>query len=348
MWETSKRLTLGFALIALAAAILLVSDWQHRVPAPAEIPRVALFQYATRPLLDDCMDGVVEGLASEGWMPGQTVETRKFNAENDLPTANGIARAIVDERFDMVITITTPCLQVMASANREGKVVHVFGSVTDPFGASVGISRDDPLKHPSHLVGIGTFQPVKETFRLAKKLNPKLKTVGEVWNPGEACSDACTKLAREVCQELEIQLLEAHVDASSGVREAAQSLVSRGVEALWIGGDNTVEMATDAVAEVAASGRIPVFNNSPGQIGKGILFGLGANYHEVGRQTAQLAARVLRGADPAAIEIRNVMPRKLAVNLKILARVSPPWNLPEDVLKTAADVVDASGNLVAR
>jgi hypothetical protein len=98
------------------------------------------------------------------------------------------------------------------------------------------------------------MQPVAEALRLAKTLFPGLKTVGVVWNSAESNSEANTLIARDVCQELGINLLEANVDNSSGVFEAASSLVARGAQALWVGGDVTVIVAIDSVVAAARRG----------------------------------------------------------------------------------------------
>ena len=309
-----SRLVLGLLLIGLTSAVLLFSDLGHRV-VQSDSQRVAIFQFATRPLMDECVAGVLEGLKAEGFADGQGIQVEKFNAENDLPTANTIARLIVGRRYDLVITASTPCMQIFAGANQKGTVKHVFCAVTDPFGAGVGISREYPTKHPKHLAGIGTFQPVEKTFRIAKQLYPGLKRVGEAWNPAEACSEACTLKARAICRELGIELVEANVDSSSGVREAVSSLAARGVEAIWIGGDNTVEIAVDSVIEAARKANIPVFSNSPANLRRGLLFALGADYVEVGRTAGVLSGKILKGLDPASVPIKDVMPHRLALNL---------------------------------
>src|SRR5262249_31574858 len=153
--------------------------------------------------------------------------------------------------YDLVLTATTVSLQAVANANRDGKTMHVFGLVSDPFAAGVGLDRDHPLRHPRHLVGYGTMQPVAETFRLARRMFPGLKVVGEVGNPAEANSEVNTRLAREVSAALGIELREVQVDNSSAVREAASSLLARGIQAFWVGGDVTVTTAVDQVIAVA-------------------------------------------------------------------------------------------------
>jgi ABC-type uncharacterized transport system substrate-binding protein len=334
-----KRLLLGLLLIGLTAAILLYSDLQRR-QVRSELPRVAIFQFATRPLLDETVQGVLDGMASEGLVDGKDIRVGKFNAENDLPTANAIARSIVDQGFDLVVTVSTPCMQIFAGVNQKGSVNHVFCAVTDPFSAGVGISAEAPGEHPKHLTGIGTFQPVEATFRIAKQLYPELKRVGEVWNPAEACSEACTVKARAICRELGIELIEAHVDSSSGVREAANALAARGVQAIWIGGDNTVEIAVDSIVDVARRAAIPVFSNSPATVGRGLLFALGADYLEVGRAAGVLSGKILKGLDPGSVPVEDVMPRHLALNLSALKGLRDPWRVPPDVRASAAEVID--------
>ncbi len=340
-----KRLILGVVLILFASSVLLISDWQHRVAPAKPIPHVALFQFASRPILDEAARGLVDGLSERGYVQDKTILIQKYNSENDLPTANNIAKAIIDSDAKMVLTLTTPCLQAMASVNRDGKLIHVFGTVTDPFASGVGLNRNNSLNRPKHLVGIGTFQPVKESFNLAWKFFPHLKIVGNIRCPAEACSLECTKLAREVCREMGIELLEVTVDNSVDVLEAARSLVSRGAQALWVGGDNVVELALSSVIKAAREAKIPVFTNAPGTVAMGVLFGLGADYYEVGKAQGFLAADVLDGRDPASIPINNVIPKKLTINLDVLRSLRDPWHIPDDVMKSAAEVVGCQPHL---
>ena len=342
-WFTIKRLSLGIVLIALTSSVLLISDWNRRKPGGKRIPHVAVMQQASQAVLDEGVQGMIDGLAESGFVDGESIVTKRYNAENDLPTSNAIAKEITRGQFDLVLTASTLSLQAVANANKAGKTIQVFGLVSDPFGAGVGINREDPLDHPRDLVGIGTMQPVAEAFRLAKKLFPGLKTVGVVWNPAESNSEANTLIARETCKKLGIKLLEANVDSSSGVYEAASSLVARGAQALWVGGDLTVIVAIDSVVSAARNGRIPVFTNIPPNAKRGALFDLGANYYEVGRLTGDLAAEILRGTDPATIPVRNVVPEKLVINRLALEGLKDPWRLPQDVLTQADVLIDEAG-----
>ncbi len=324
-----RRLLPGLVLVALAASALLLSDLGRRRSASPARKRIALFSWTSRPILDDSVRGAVAALAARGWADGAGAEVVLMKPEGDNATAAAMAASIVDGNYDVAISFGTLALQSLAAANRDGKVKHVFCTVTDPAGAGVGISRLSPLAHPKWLAGIGTFQPVKAAFRLARQANPGLRRVGTVWCPCESNSEACVKEAREVSAELGIELLEASVDSTSGVAEATRAVVARGAEAIWIGGDNTVETAMSAIVEAARQGLIPVFANAPSHVDVGVLFGLGADYEAVGRYAGEIAASVLSGGDLAAVRIENVVPERLAVNPAALGGLRESWKLPK-------------------
>lgn len=340
----ARRLSLGLFLILLTSSVLLLSDLkQRRGGGKNSVPRIALLQHSSQALLDAGVQGILAALSENGYADGKNMVLTRYNSENDVATGNAIAKEITDGRFDLVLTVSTLSMQAVANANKAGKTTHVFGLVADPFVSGVGLQRENPLAHPKHFVGIGTFMPVADSFEMARRMFPGLSTVGVVWNVGESNSRAYTMKAREVCAQLGITLLEANVDNSSGVMEAAGSLVARGVQALWIGGDVTVLVASESLIGVARKARIPVFTLTPPTAERGALFDLGANFHEVGRQTGQLAVRILQGADPATIPIVNYVPTKLIINQQALAGLKDPWRIPEDALALADLVIDETG-----
>jgi ABC-type uncharacterized transport system substrate-binding protein len=341
--DALKKLAPGILLILAASALLLMTDRMHRTVATDKLPRIAIFQFASRPVLDDAVAGALQGLREQGFEPGKNLLVQTYNAENDLPTANAMARTIVEGGNRLVITFSSPLLQVMANVNKQGQIKHIFGAVTDPFAAGVGITRSG---HPAHLAGIGTFQPVRETFQLAKKMLPGLKRVGTVWNPGDAAAEACLLLARDEATKLGITLLEAQVESSAGVGEAAKALTAQGVQALWVGGDNTVELAMDAVVNAGRQAGIPVLTNAPSHLKAGAFLSLGADYVEVGRQTGILAAKVMKGLDPATIPVENLVPQQLALNLSALKGVREQWQVDAATRTQAAILIDESGKTV--
>ncbi len=345
-----RRLALGLSLIAAAGALLLVSDLgSRRTDKPAgekRVARIAILQHASQAILDQGREGMLAGLTERGWVEGKNLEVRRFNAEGDMPVSQAIAREITNGGYDLILTITTPSLQAVANANRTTQIPHVFALVADPVAAGVGITA--PLEHPPWLAGFGTMQPVAKAFQVAREMNPGLKKVGIAWNAAEANSEAQVKLARKVCADLGIELVEVTVENSAGVAEATGALTARGVEAIWVNGDISVITAIDSVVAAATRTGIPVFTVIPPNAKRGALFDLGADYFEVGRLAGDLAGEILNGRNPAGVPIENVMPEIQTLNLQALGKLRAGWTAPESLRSRAQLVIDESGAERAR
>lgn len=346
MWHTAKRLSLGVTLIVTAAAILLLSDPPRRTASTTGAGdrtfRVAVLQMASQPIMEDGARGVIDSLRAHGFEEGRNLSLKRFNAEGDTATVNAMAQELTGGSYDLVVTLSTPCLQAVANANKQRQVPHVFGMVTDPRQSGVGIGAG-PSDHPPYMTGLGTMQPVAESLRMAKDVFPGLARMGIVWNPAEVNSEINTRLARDACRELKIELLEANAESTAAVKEAVASLTSRDVDALWIGGDVTVLAAVDVVVRAAKQARIPVVTCIPGNATKGTLFDLGANYYEVGRETGRLAARVLSGESISQIPVTLSVPPKLLLNQTALTGLRDAWKFSPELLAKADTVIDAQG-----
>jgi len=337
-----RRLWLGILLIAATSSLLLFSDMSgRRVRTP--MAHVAILQHASQAILEEGVEGMLAALSENGFVDGQNISIQRFNAENDLPTANAIAKQLVSGEYDLVLTASTLSMQTVANANQSTRVPHVFTLVADPYRAGVGVTDDTPEGHPPYLTGVGSFLPVDSALQMAKQMLPGLKTVGLPWNAAESNSESFTIAARKAAEELGLELLEANVENSSAVLEAASSLVARGAQALFVTGDVTVLVATDSVVAAANKGGIPVFTLIPPSVERGTLFDVGANFHEVGYRSGMLAVQILNGTDPATLGVDNYVPERIAVNTTVAAKLRERWRIPDEVMEKAEIIVDETG-----
>ena len=336
-----KRFIRPLLFLLAVSSILLLSDLQNRKGASRNIEktRIAVFRFNSNQLQVETELGLLEKIrASEAFRNGH-IEIRRYCAEGDMPTANTVALNILSEKFNIVVSISTPGLQVMANANKHGQVLHVFCAVTDPVASGVGITGPAASQHPAHLVGIGTFQPVEDIFKIARRMNPDLKKVGVVWCTNETCSEACVKKARVICSELGIELVEMSVETISQVYETALAMCSKGVEALWIGGDNVVETAMELYVGAAAKSRIPVFTNNPKHALKGAMANLGANYFQVGQTAGEMVLSLINGLPTNQIEIKNIVPEKFFINDSVRKLMKGNWVIPQDLLSKTDSII---------
>src|SRR5262249_59618533 len=108
----------------------------------------------------------------------------------------------------------------IAKKKKKTQSINEFTVTPDPWSSGLGYNRKNPSAHPPYMTGHGSLQPVDKLFRLAREAHPNLKKVGVVWNPSEANSEAATVMARSICKELGIELVEVTVHSAAGVARA--------------------------------------------------------------------------------------------------------------------------------
>src|SRR5439155_25963233 len=152
---------------------------------------------------EEGINGAIKTSADLGYADSDLNENKRYNSESDLGTANAIAKEVTSGSYDLIVSASTLSLQTIANANKFGaRTRHVFGLVSDPYSAGVGIEATNHSIHPAYMTGYGSIQPVANIFRTARQMRPELKSVGLVWNAAEANSVAQTKIARVVCADL--------------------------------------------------------------------------------------------------------------------------------------------------
>lgn len=310
----------------------IVYGGETRSAAKAEQKRLALFAFSDNSAMEECISGVMQELQANGILKSHNIKVEQKNAQNEFHLAQSIAQDIVRQDYDYIITLSTPALQVTAQTNK--KIPHIFGCVSDPYRMGVA---ENAQNHLANLTGVATMDPIDQTFAVMRQVLPDAKTVGMVWNPAEACSEACTLLARQSAPKYGFELREATVSNTSEVMDAVNSLVSRGVDAFLTSGDNTVIMAVSSIGQALKSRRIPYFTNLPSAIERGSLVSVGADFNEVGRQTAKVVIRVLNGEEPRNIPILDFAPDKIYLNDSLAQEYG--LTFPQELVHRAAKIV---------
>jgi len=349
--QNLQRLSVGAGVIFAVSAVLLWADRGARIEAvnagesESRLPHIAIIKHASIAPLDDAEQGVMKILKRRGFGDGEGATYSVYNAQGDFATANAIAKTVVNDNVDLIVTLSTTSLQTVAAANRLLTVPkkHLFGITTDPFSAGVGVNREEPLDHPSYLAGVGSLAPIKALFEMVQKINPQVKRIGLVWNPAEVNSEASTMLARALVKELDMELLEGNAEKASDAGEVTQSLLSRGIDVLWLSTDVTTTTAQRVMIKAAARAGVPVVSSMLSSAEHGALLSLGASYYALGLEQGEMAADVLEGRTLASIPVINWTPVSLGLNLTALEGLRDPWVIPEAIAGQAQVIFDENG-----
>ena len=293
---------------------------------------IGISQIVEHPALDSAQKGFIDGMTAAGYVEGEDVVYDIANAQNDKNNALTIAQKFVNDKVDMIFAIATPTAQAAAQATTDIPIL--ITAVTDPVAAGLVETLDAP---GGNVTGTTDMNPIAEQLELVKKFVPDAKKVGVIYNSGEVNSEVQVEIAKEVAGDLGLEIVEASVATSSDVSQAAASLVGR-VDAIYIPTDNTVVSALETVLQVAEDNKIPVIAGEGDSVERGALATLGIDYYELGKQTAEMAVKVLKGEAPAGMVIETQKNMQLYINKTAAKNMGV--EIPADLLKEADKVFE--------
>jgi putative ABC transport system substrate-binding protein len=293
---------------------------------------VAITQIVAHPALDSVRKGVKDVLAEKGLVAGKNLKWEYESAQGNPSTAAQIAQKFAGESPDVIVAIATPSAQTAAAAAHNIPVV--FSAVTDPVGARLVKT----LKHPGHnITGTTDMLPVKKHLELIKQLVPNAKTIGTIYNPGEANSVTLVNMVKQIAPALGLKVVTSVATRSSEVLGAARSLVGK-VDAIYLPTDNTVISAAEAVIQVGKRNQLPVIAADTDTVKRGAVAALGFNYYDVGRQTGEMVYKILTGTKPGNIDVEGV--HKVSLYLNIASAKAMGVTLTPAMLHEAKVVID--------
>ena len=285
----------------------LISLHQLKADKKKDVFRIGISQFITHQSLDATREGFVDELAKQGYIEGKNIEIDLQNAQGEQRNLKTISQQLA-ESSDVVLAIATPSAQSLANTTQTTPVV--FSAVTDPVSAKLVESREHP---GGNVTGTSdqSSDAISTQINLIKKVLPKAKTIGILYTQSEPNSVVQKDEAKRLLEEKGFTVVEKTILDSNNVKAAAESLMAE-VDMVFVPTDNIISSTMETVKQVSIKHKVPVFGGSTEMIAVGGLYNYGTNYEELGRQTARMLIRVLKGENPENIAVE--LPEKLELN----------------------------------
>lgn len=315
------------ALILALAATAAIS-----LPVKAADVTVAVTAIVEHPALDAARDGVKDALAAAGYKEGENLKFVYQSAQGNPATAAQIARQFAGDAPDVIVPISTPSAQAVVSSTRDIPVV--FTAVSDPLGAQLVKNLDKP---GGNVTGLSDMSPVAEHVALIKEILPNVKTLGFLYNSGEANSASLLAALKTEAEKAGITIVESAATKSAEVQGATRALVGR-ADAIYVPTDNTIISALEGAVTVAEEAKLPLFTADTDSVKRGAVAALGFNYYDVGKQTGEVVVRILKGEKPGDVAVKVAAGTDLVINKSAATKMGVTF--PESVVKRATSVVE--------
>ena len=285
----------------------LISLHQLKADKKKDVFRIGFSQFITHQSLDATREGFVDELAKQGYVEGENIEIDFQNAQGEQRNLKTISQQLA-ESSDVVLAIATPSAQSLANTTQMTPVI--FSAVTDPVSAKLVESREHP---GGNVTGTSdqSSDAILTQINLIKKVLPKAKSIGILYTQSEPNSVVQKDEAKRLLEEKGFTVVEKTILDSNNVKAAAESLMTE-VDMVFVPTDNIISSTMETVKQVSIKHKVPVFGGSTEMVAVGGLYNYGTNYEELGRQTARMLVRILKGEKPENIAVE--LPEKLELH----------------------------------
>lgn len=235
--------------------------------------------------------------------PGGALYTQ-YDLQGDLEQGKKLARKI--RASDAVLVLAVGAKAALAAKIEIVDIPIVYMMILDP------------LKHQlnaPNMTGTTLEVPLDRQLKLIRAFLPELRRMGVLYDPNKSLSRM--KEAERVGRSVFFDLQSVPVESEKDLPQALRTLLSS-TEALWLLPDSTIltNESITYILDSALAQHVPVIGFSPEFTRLGALLSLSVNYGEMGRETGQLARRVLDGEKPPSGKPVPIERLKITVNMK--------------------------------
>lgn len=280
---------------------------------------IGICNYVDDASLNQIVENINARLAEIESEQGITINVKYDNCNADANVMNQIIANFAADNVDLMVGVATPVAMAMQSATEDSKTPVVFAAVSDPVGAGLVTSLEEP---GSNVTGSSDNLDTNSVMNLIFAQNPDAKKIGLLYDVGQDSSTAAIEHAKAYLDDKGVEYVERTATTAEEVALAAQALVSDGVDAVFTPTDNTIMKAELAIYETFADAGIPHYTGADSFALNGAFLGYGVDYANLGRETADMIASILtEGKDPAATPVITFDNGTATVNTEICEKL---------------------------
>lgn len=320
MKKTMKR-----TLCTAVAAVLVMG--MAACGSKKGTPVVGISQYGEHASLDNCREGFLQGLADAGLVEGTDFTVDYQNAGFDDNICTQIGQNFSAKNVALMCGIATNAATACFAAAEDKDIPVIFTAITDPVKAKLD---------SGNITGTSDKLPIAAQLDLIRKLQPEAKTIGIIYTTSEPNSVSAIEEYQAKAAEYGFVIETVGVTAQSEVTQAADTLISKGVDCFSNLTDNNVVGVLSSILEKTNEAGIPVYGSEVEQVTLGCVAAAGIDYFALGCQTGAMAAKVLKGeAKASEIPYETIVEYGIYINSAVAAELE--ITVPEDIAAKATE-----------
>ncbi|BDR59495.1 ABC transporter substrate-binding protein [Xylocopilactobacillus apicola] len=302
----AKNLMIG---LSIAGALLMGGCSNKSSSESTKVKHIGVLQLTQHPSLDKSYEGFKKGLKESGYVEGKNVKFDYQNAQNNQDNLKSMSEKLVKDKPDLLLGISTPASQSLASATTE--IPTVVTAVTDLQAAKLVKTNEKP---GGNITGAHDMSPVDKQIALLLSIVPKAKKIGIMYNAGESNSKIQADMAVKALKKAGVTPVIKTANSTNDVQQVTETLASS-TDGIYVPTDNTFSSAAELSGKIVKEKKIPLVAASIDHVKLGGLATIGIDFEELGVQTGKMAAKILDGkAKPATMPVEDPKSLNLYVN----------------------------------
>src|SRR5262249_20219765 len=138
--------------------------------------------------------------------------------------------------------------------------------------------------------------------------------IGSLYVPAETNMVFYKNKMEAAAKKAGLNVVMLPVNTSSEVADASLALCSQNIDVICQIPGNLLAASFPSLVAAANKSEIPVFAFQTSQVTNGAVMALARDYYDAGQQTGEMAARVIRGENPAKIPLVGFEKTKIILN----------------------------------
>jgi putative ABC transport system substrate-binding protein len=254
---------------------------------------------------------MIDQLKREG-LDASKIDFLYEDAAGDKEKASEMAKKLHD-KAEVFVALGTSAAVPVSKAITDKPIV--IGMVYDPVAAKL---VKDWKRSGTNVCGASNFVSIPLFMRRLIKRSQgvyPIKKIGVLYTPGEKNSELQMQAVKSVEAELAVEVTPISVTSAEDVANWSKALHNRSTDLVFVTGSNVIGTHIASIVDAAIGAKIWTATHLDDLVDRGILLGLVAEPHEVGKLTGKALAHVLKGGKPSEMAIDYPLPR-LMINKK--------------------------------
>jgi putative ABC transport system substrate-binding protein len=293
--------------------------------ASSEEKRVIIVKSSDSPSFQAAAEGVKKEI-KRGDINPVLIE---YDLSLNPPDEQQIVQKVRELNPDLIVTIGSKSTALFSKQIKEIPIV--FSAVLNPISSGFAQSMWSSGKN---LTGASLDIPISVQLEKFKLIVSGLKKVGVIYTQD---SEPVVVEAERVCKEIGIELVPVAISSEKEIPEVMEKL-EQNIDGLWAVADTIIftPQSTQYLLLFTLRNGIPFMGPFTSFVKAGALFTLAWNDKDVGRQSGELALRVLSGEDPQQIPITTPRMIYLILNMRTAEQID--LEIPPHIVSVAKEV----------